>query len=99
MKVKMNTYYQGTGVTGVLVRTGSVVNILSPDEVYEVDPVMGEWIVKNHKGVEVDKPKYYGAQPKPEPRYDEVLYETMAEEESVEKIPTVRKPRGKGGTK
>lgn len=75
MQVKMSEYYQGTGVSAVFVKTGDTVNILAPNEIYEVDNVLGQWLVDNGKATESKKaPKAYGAQAKPEFRDDEVIY-------------------------
>lgn len=82
MKIKMSEYYQGSNVTAVLIRTGDTVNILTPDEIYEVDAVMGAWLVDNHKGVDMaeKKSRYYGAQAEPEVRKDDQIYPAVDDE-------------------
>jgi hypothetical protein len=90
MKIKMFEYHQGAGVSAVLVRTGTTVNTLTPDEVYEVDAVLGAWLVDNRKGEQVSeeakpaKTAHYGAQAEPELRDDEIMHRRMAEETKLE---------------
>lgn len=55
MKIKMNEYLQGSGVSALLVRTGDNVNILTPNEVYEVGSSLAEFILSNRKGVKVEE--------------------------------------------
>ena len=96
MLVKMSEYFQGNGVSAVLVRTGTTVNTLAPDEVYEVDLVLGAWLVDNRKGVEADdlamhtratygeNTVHYGAQAEPELAHDDDLYKAQTGETSGE---------------
>jgi hypothetical protein len=102
MKIKMFEYYQGVGVTGVLIRTGTTVNVLTPDEVYEVDNATGNYLLDNRKGVQVeDYPEpHYGAKTEPELRdEDEDLYARMksvtARTENPVMTSTPRSKRGK----
>ena len=98
MKIKMSEHFQGTGVSAVLVRTGTTVNALAPDEVYEVDLALGSWLVDNHKGVEADEmvthtratygdsTVHYGAQAEPELSHDDVLYEAQTGGENATEV-------------
>lgn len=83
MIVKMFEYFQGTDVKAILLRTGSEVNILVPDEVYKVDNVLGSYLVDNRKATETDeksKVVHYGAQKEPEyPRNDDIVYSGLAQ--------------------
>lgn len=106
MKVKMLEYFQGSEVSAVLVRTKTEVNILTPDEVYEVNATLGAYLLENRKAELADadqKEKHYGGQTESGyPRNDVQAYEAMAaasaEEENVMTTPNVKKSRkGKGG--
>ncbi len=99
MQIKMNEYYQGSGVSAVLLRTGDTVNILTPGESYEVDLTLGSWLIDNRKAVQVDAKEIhvrfteiisevnYGAQAEPELRHDEEVYKELTEEPQAEDEP------------
>lgn len=74
MNVKMSEYYQGTDAKGVLLPEKIQVAVLEPGKEYEVDAALGKWLVENGKALEV-KPKHYGAQPEPQARADDVVFE------------------------
>jgi hypothetical protein len=103
MKIKMFEYYQGVGVTGVLIRTGATVNVLTPDEVYEVDNATGNYLMDNRKGIRAeDYPEpHYSAKAEPELHDDEALYARMksvtarTEKEGEENPVMSRSKRGK----
>ena len=85
MKIKMLEYFQGTGVSGVLVRTGSTVAIFAPDEVYEVSADLGKYLLDNRKGQLPSPAPHYGAQAEPVLRNDESLYPSALEAEEPKK--------------
>jgi hypothetical protein len=110
MRIKMTEHYQGTGVSAVLVRTGSTVNTLEPGEVYEVAGALGDELLKHRKAEKADAASvHYGAQKEPELRHDDELHKAMVskpggsvtlvteEPPAEEPIMTSKKPkRGKG---
>ena len=102
MRIKMLEYMQGEGVSAVLVRTGNTVNILTPDEVYEVSANLGAELLTHRKAVEVNESKaakakpHYGAQSEPELRNDEELYKAQTEPEPDPVMTSRRGKRAKG---
>lgn len=52
MQIEMSEYFQGTGVSAVLVRKGTTVEVLTPGEVYECSGELAQYILSNRKGVE-----------------------------------------------
>jgi len=87
MKVKLLETVQGVGISGVLLKTGSKVNILEPDNLYEVGNILGTWLIDNRKAEEVKDAPHYGGQQKAELRHDEEKYEAMtAENEAKESV-------------
>lgn len=54
MKVMIAEFVQGSGIQGTD-PLGNTMNVLAPGKAYEVGDDLGEWIVANHKGVEMAK--------------------------------------------
>ena len=90
MQVKMNEYFQGTGVRVKEVPSGIETELLQPGEVYDVGGDLGAWLVEHGKAEDVTpKPK-----PKPavQPAPDEV-------QEIPAQKPGTQARRGRGRTK
>lgn len=83
MRIKMKEYYQGAGVSAVLVHTGATVNTLEPNEVYEVEAQLGAELLKHRKAVDVAQP-HYGAQVESELRNDIERHKAQAGETAQE---------------
>jgi hypothetical protein len=49
----MLEYYQGVGVSGVMLN-GNTVNVLEPGETYRVSEKMAKWCIENGKAVTVE---------------------------------------------
>ena len=98
MKVKLKVFYNDTKGHN-----------FTPNQEVEVDAVLGAWLVKANKAVEVspaksvndlepqfenaEEPPHYGAQKEPEPRKDDEKHDVMTSQ-------PVKKPRrGKRGAK
>lgn len=54
MKVFLFEFVQGTGITGVNQATGKTVNVLHPQESYEVDDKLGYWLIEHGKAKGID---------------------------------------------
>jgi hypothetical protein len=93
MKIKMIDNFQGTNTFGYLVDEGIKITVFSKEDVLEVDDTLGAYLVENKKAVEIKPAPHYGAQPKPEPRHDEVIYHQQMKEEEPIKIKRERKAR------
>lgn len=97
MQITMKEYFQGRDVQAVLVKSNKPVSVLEPNHDYEVDKVLGEWLVKHGKAIakvgnihDVE-PQFENATPPP--HYTEPEIVTLD-------IPNVQKPhRGKRGAK
>ena len=81
MKIKMLETFQSTSPAdvGLLLVEHIQVRVFETDDVLEVNDTLGEWLIENHKAIEI-KPVHYGAQPEPEPRNDEIKYKEMRAE-------------------
>ncbi len=53
MRVKMFEVFQGRDVSAILVHEGITVSILEKGEEYDVDELIGKWLVENNKAVEI----------------------------------------------
>jgi len=77
MRIKMLEMFQSTTETGRLLVEGITVKIFEKDDVLEVDDALGMQLIADHKAVETKPAPYYGAQPQPELRHDDIKYEEI----------------------
>ena len=73
LKIKMLETTQGRDIHGTLDHEGIESSILTKDDVFMVDRLLGLWLVENGKAIEITA-KHYGAQPEPQARHDETIY-------------------------
>jgi len=57
MRIRMSEYFQGTGVSAILIRTGNRVTLLEPDEEYEIDEAIGRELTTNRKAEQIGERK------------------------------------------
>ena len=79
MKLKMLEYVQGRDIHGTL-EDGTVVDVLTPGTVYEIDEQLAAYLLEHRKAEKIGRKtppvveeKHYGAQAEPELRHDDEI--------------------------
>jgi pyruvate/2-oxoglutarate dehydrogenase complex dihydrolipoamide acyltransferase (E2) component len=71
MKIRMNEHYQGRG--------HPTLTINQEYESAEIGQELTQWLLDNGKAIDIT-PKHYGAQPEPELKHDDEIYEEVKQE-------------------
>ena len=81
MRVKLLETFQGRDVSALLVDEGLKVSILEAGEVYEVDDMLGEYLLLHRKAQKVEKAAIVVVKPVPAPEPVEMPTEPKVEPE------------------